>query len=75
MSELLDLAFAKLRQLPSEQQDAIATWLMHVADDDLPAVILTSEEERSLTLSLEQAARGEFVSDEAMRQLWAKHGL
>ncbi len=75
MSELLDRAFAKLRQLPSEQQDAIATWLMHVADDDLPAVILTSEEERSLTLSLEQAARGEFVSDEAMRQLWAKHGL
>ncbi len=73
MSELLDRAFAKLRELPLEQQDAIATWLMHVADDDLPAVILTSEEERSL--SLEQAARGEFVSDEAMQQLWAKHGL
>ena len=75
MSELLDRAFAKLRELPSDQQDVIATWLMQVADDDLPPVVLTSEEEQSLTRSLEQAARGEFASDEAMQQLWAKYGL
>ncbi len=75
MSIRLDLAVAKVRELPIEQQDAIAAWLMQWTADDLPPVVLTDEERRSFALSLEQAARGEFVSDEAVQQLWTKHGL
>ena len=75
MSELLDQAFARVRELPSEQQDAIATWLMQWTADDLPPIVLTDEEKHSFVLSLDQAARGEFVSDEAMQELWTKHGL
>ena len=75
MNDRLEIAVAQVRELPLEQQDAIATWLMEWTADDLPPIVLTDEEKRSFALSLEQAARGEFVSDEAVQELWTKHGL
>ncbi len=38
-------------------------------------VELTAEEAASFEESLAQAERGEFASDEAVRAIWAKHGL
>ena len=75
MSDLLDRAIAGVRDLPPEQQDEIASWIMQWTSDDASPVVLTAEEERSLEASLGQAARGEFASAEDIQALWAKYRL
>jgi hypothetical protein len=77
MTELLDHAIERVRALPPETQDAFARVLLNLAgDEDNQAVYhLTPAEEASLAKSLEQAARGEFATDEQVRAVWAKHGL
>jgi hypothetical protein len=77
MTELLDQAIERVRALPPETQDAFARVLLNLAgeEDERGVYQLTPAEEVSLAKSLEQAERGEFATDEAVRAIWAKHGL
>jgi hypothetical protein len=55
MTKLLEQAIAQVRELPEEQQDAVAANLIYVIDDRL-----TADEERDLAESRQEYERGDF---------------
>ena len=74
MTELLDRAVRAARHLPPETQDEIARVMLAMAASDADEVYVLSEEElASMAVSREQAARGEYASDEEVRAIWAKY--
>jgi hypothetical protein len=76
MTKLFERAVETVRGLPPETQDALARIVLQLArENDLPPIAMSVEDETSFEESLAEAARGEFVSDEAVRAFWAKHGL
>jgi hypothetical protein len=75
MTELFEKAVATIRELPAETQDGLARIILSLTDADLPPIELSDSEILSLDLSRQQAARGEFASDEQVKSVWAKHGL
>ena len=75
MTDLLDEAVRIARKLPPSAQDDIAYVVLKLAAEEQSTVELTAEELASLKESREQAARREFASDDAVRAVWAKHGL
>jgi hypothetical protein len=75
MTALLDQAIASVRDLPDDAQDEVARMLLDLVAEDQAVIELTAEEAASFEESLAQAERGEFASDEAVRAIWAKHGL
>ena len=75
MTELLERAFAALRHLPPERQDAIARALLVEAANEEPADIEPEHLEAVLE-GLEQARRGEFSSltpYEALGAAFSRH--
>ena len=74
MTKLLEKAFEKARTLPAEDQDAVAVAVLSMAEET-PVVVLDDETRAAIREGLEQARRGEFVSDEEITALWKKHGL
>ena len=74
MTELLDHAVDKVRTLPPEVQDELASVLLQLAGLEEGVVQLTPEEAASFDESFAQARRGEFATDaemEAIRQKFA----
>ena len=74
MTKLLEDAIAKVRELPAEDQDAVAVAMLSVAEET-PIVALDDETRAAIREGLEQARRGEFVPDEEIDALWRRHGL
>lgn len=75
MTKLLDQAVEAARKLPPTVQDDIARAILQLAGSDESAAILTPDEQAAITASKAAAARGEFATDEQVREVWAKHGL
>jgi hypothetical protein len=75
MTELLERAVQTLRGLTPETQGALARILLQWAGDDPTIVQLSADEEASFEISLAQAERGEFATDDEISAVWAKHGL
>jgi hypothetical protein len=76
MTTLLDQPIEAARGLPPDTQDEIARLVLRLAGrDEPPPVALLQEERSALTASKAAAARGEFATDDAVRAVWAKHGL
>lgn len=75
MTILLQQAFDSLRDLPDDMQDDLARMLLQLSGVHQTVITLDAEEAASLDLSLQQADRGEFATDEQIRAIWAKHGL
>ncbi|HEY2755279.1 MAG TPA: hypothetical protein VGJ01_05985 [Pseudolabrys sp.] len=73
MTKLLDQAIAKARELPEEEQDALA--LAILADLETEIEPLDDETRVAIRKGLEQARRGEFVPDEEMEAFWKRHGV
>jgi predicted transcriptional regulator len=73
MTKLLEKAVAAVSTLPDEQQDEAAFILLQFAGIE-PPLELTAEDEAELAASLAEEARGEFATDEEIREIWAKHG-
>lgn len=79
MTKLLDEAIAEIRKLPDAEQDRAAALLLALAQDPDQAEAadyrLTPEQVEQVRLGLEQAARGEFVPDEQVEEMWRRFGL
>jgi predicted transcriptional regulator len=74
MTKLLEKAIARLRELPAEDQDAVAVAVLSMAEET-PILALDDETRAAIREGLEQARRGEFVPDEEIEALWTRHGL
>lgn len=75
MTKLFEHAVETVRNLPPETQDALARIVLRLArENDLPSIAMSVEDEASFEETLAEAERGDFVSDEAIRAFWAKHG-
>ena len=66
MTKLLEEVIAKVRALPEEDQDALATLLLAVTNADASAVRHEG---------LAQADRGEFGPDEVVAEADKRHGI
>jgi hypothetical protein len=75
MTKLLEQAVETVRALPVETQDDLARLLLQFAGEEQPVISLTAAEAASFGKSLEQAARGDYASDEQVCAVWVKHGL
>ena len=75
MTKLLEEALEAVRRLPAESQDEIARAMLALAGSGFEPVPLTPEERAAIARSKAAADRGEFASDEQVRDVWAKHGL
>jgi hypothetical protein len=75
MTKLLETAIESVRQLPVESQDEIARAMLALAGGGAEPVALTAEESEAIARSKAAAARGEFASDEQVRDVWAKRSL
>jgi hypothetical protein len=73
MSKLLVEAFEKVKALPEERQDELARLLIELAADE--PFQLTPEQEAEVAIAQAQAARGEFATDEEVREMWRRFGL
>jgi predicted transcriptional regulator len=74
MTKLLDQAISKARDLPSDEQDALATIMLSVAEGDALIPELDEEARVAIREGAAQARRGEFVPDDEIEALWKRHG-
>ncbi|MDP9840566.1 hypothetical protein J2T09_005353 [Neorhizobium huautlense] len=72
MTKLLDRAIEVARELPAEMQDELARLMMTFFNGEQDFYVMSPEEEASFKKSLEQAARGEFASDERVEAIWSR---
>jgi len=75
MTKLLEDAFAKARTLPEDEQDEAAEILLSLISKQHEPIPLDEETRAAIREGLEQAQRGEFVSDEEMAAFFKRHGL
>jgi hypothetical protein len=76
MTKILEQAIAKARALSDEDQDALgAVWLSLAEEWPIPADDLDDETRAAILEGIEQARRGDLVSDEEMQALWKRFGL
>lgn len=75
MTRLFSQAIAIAQELPPEVQDDLARLLFAVAGHQDAPLQLSNAEKQSLAISLAQAERGDIAGEDAVRAVWAKHGL
>ena len=75
MTKLLEEAFEKARSLPAEDQDVAAEILLSLISKRVNIDALDEETREAIREGLEQAQRGEFLSDEDMRAFFKRHGV
>lgn len=72
---MLDRMVDAATALPSELQDDLARIVLDYLGDESRPVQLTPEDEAAIRISREETDRGEYMSDEQMRAIWAKYDL
>jgi hypothetical protein len=75
MTKLLEKAIAKARELPEEDQDAVAIAMLTMTEQGSPILPLDDEMRAAIREGLEQARRSEFVPEAEIEALWKRHGL
>ncbi len=75
MTKLLDRAIANARDLPEQEQDALAALLLSLAEGDASTVPLDAKTRAAILEGIAQAERGEFVADEVVALADKRHGL
>ena len=75
MTDLLEKAVAKARDLSPDLQDEIARLMLAFVGDEDSVYQFTPEEEAELDESEAAEARGDYATDAEIRAIWAKHGL
>jgi hypothetical protein len=76
MTKLLDDALEAVRNLPADDQDAIARAVFRLVGTDVEAPVTLGPDERAaIANSRAAAARGEFATSDQVRAVWTKHAL
>jgi predicted transcriptional regulator len=75
MTKMLEEAIKKVRELPEAEQNEAAEMLLSVAAKSDEPVRLDDETRAAVREGLQQAQRGEFVSDEDMAAFFRRHGV
>lgn len=77
MIKVLEDAIDKVRRLPADRQAYVAEVLEQIAaaGSDLFIFIVPDGHRAAVREGIEQAERGEFVSNDDMAALWKKCGL
>jgi predicted transcriptional regulator len=75
MTKLFDQAVAKVRELPDEDQDAVASLVLSIADSDGSRIPLDAATLAAIREGLAQAERGDFVPDEVVAAADRRHGI
>jgi predicted transcriptional regulator len=75
MTKLLEQAIDKVRELPSQDQDALASALLSMIGDDTGVVALDSETRAAIAQGLAEAERGEFIPDEIVAEANKRRGI
>ncbi|MGA8499430.1 MAG: hypothetical protein WB764_28380 [Xanthobacteraceae bacterium] len=70
MTKLLEKAIAQARALPPEDQDTLAAVLLAMTDEGGGIAPLDDAARAAIREGLEQARRGEFVSETEIEALW-----
>jgi hypothetical protein len=68
MTKLLERAIEKVRELPEEDQDALAIALLSLTSEEAAVVHLDAETRAAVEQGLAQAERGEFVPDDVITE-------
>jgi hypothetical protein len=72
MTELLEMAVERIRQLSPERQDEAARVLLHIAGDDEAVYVLTPEEEASFDKALDDVEAGRVLTSQEAHAIWSK---
>jgi plasmid stabilization system protein ParE len=75
MTRVLEDAIEKVRKLPEDRQAYVAEVLEQIAAAGSDLFTVPDDHRAAVLEGLEQAERGEFVSDDEMAALWRKCGL
>jgi predicted transcriptional regulator len=75
MTKLLEEAIARVRELPADRQDEAAEIMLSVAARNDAPVRIDSETRAAVRRGVDQARRGEFVSDDEMAAFLKRHGV
>ena len=75
MTKILEDAIEKVRRLPEDRQAYVAEVLEQIASAGSGLFVVPDEHRAEVLEGLEQAERGEFVSDHEMAAFWKKCGL
>ncbi len=75
MTKLLEKAIAKVRELPEDEQDALAAALLAMTGEETPAIRLDEVTRAAVREGLAQAERGEFVADEIVAEADKHHDV
>ncbi len=73
MTKLLEQAIAKVRELPEDEQDALAAALLAMTGEETPTIRLDEVTRAAVREGLAQAERGEFVADEIVAEADKRH--
>jgi len=74
-TKLLEKAIDKVRELPEDEQEAVAAVMLQMAGADAPLVQLDDETRAAIREGVGQGERGEFVPDEVVAESNKRHGL
>jgi predicted transcriptional regulator len=75
MTRILEDAIAKVRKLPEDRQAYAAEVLEQIAAAGSDPFTVPEGHRAAVLQGLEEAERGDFVSDDEMSALWKKCGL
>ncbi|MCJ2134909.1 hypothetical protein MKK69_12690 [Methylobacterium sp. J-026] len=75
MTDLLEQAVAKARDLSPDLEDAIARLMLAFVGDEDSVYQFTPEEAAEQDEADAEEARGEYATDAEVRAIWAKYGL
>ena len=75
MTKLLERAIEKVRELPAQDQDALANALLSITGEETAVVHLDDETRAAVEEGLAQAERGEFVPDEVVAEADKRRGI
>jgi hypothetical protein len=73
MTKLLLKGIKAVQALPPDRQDLAGEMLLSLATE--PQYELSPEQLEDLKLSIAEADRGEFATDEEVAEMWKKFGL
>ena len=75
MTKLLEQAIAKVRELPDEDQEAVAAVMLSMAGSEPPVVRLDDQTRAAIREGVGQAERGEFVPADVVAESDKRHGI